>query len=78
MKLQKFDEVQIRGLHPRNPVTGERIHILLQIFMLTRGVDGDMIPLDALHPSPLIADPDLTEPISTDRVVILNGALIHA
>jgi hypothetical protein len=66
--IPKFAMVQIRGVHPRNPITGETVPGLLQWFTLTE----DMT--DVLDPSKLYPRADIHhgrhEPIPMSEVVV--------
>ncbi len=74
--LRKFDEVQIQGLHPTNPVAGNRIEDVLQTFVLTRDVEGAFIPVDALHPRLAVTHPFVVHPIPMHQLVRLNWRLV--
>lgn len=50
MRLSKFDTIELEGFHPTNPITGETITAVNHIFQVTRDLDGEIIPADALHP----------------------------
>ena len=71
MKLQQFDEVQIAGEHPTNPITGEVILQFLQYFIVTKDVEGEMISHTALHPY-------IDHDVPARSIVRLNGVPINA
>lgn len=69
MKLRKFDEIQIDGIHPRNPITDVVIPEYRVIFAVTQDTEGDMLDPALLHPRHPAGD----APIAMTRIVRLNG-----
>lgn len=67
MTLQRHARVQIDGLLAINPITGKHTD-LLQYFAITRDVDGDALPVDAMWPTPGGGYPAVNEPIAMSRV----------
>lgn len=71
--LRKFDEVQIDGIHPRNPITDEEIVEYLQSFAVLRDQSGGTV--DPRDLTPMCSE---TGPISTSRIRSVNGAKVAA
>lgn len=66
-KIRKFDEIQIDGIYPRNPITDDEIKDFLQLFAVINDQSGDFInPRDL---TPRCAE---TEPIIASRVRSVN------
>lgn len=50
MELKKFNSIQLRDVHPRNPITNELIPDYLQWFVVTEDMSGETIDPTKLHP----------------------------
>ena len=72
LTLRKFDEVQIEGIHPRNPITDEEILAFNQSFVVTRDQNGE-----ALNPSDLSPACHESGPIPLGRILVVNGAAVR-
>lgn len=70
--VRKFDAIQIDGIHPGNPITGEVITGCLQYFAVTKDQSGGTI-----NPRDLTPRCHETDPIPLSRIRAINWLPLH-
>lgn len=69
--LRTFNMIQLRGVHPRNPLTNELITAHLQWFAVTENMSGDTIDPTKLQPRADIHH-GITEPIPMSDITKID------